>query len=82
MLHYLLDYTVSGYFWYLGVKKSFRLHYIIICLKQRKTVLIFFYFSSFMYNLEIINLFCEKSKLSMYLILIYLSDINTWLLMS
>ena len=77
MLHYLLDYTVSGYFWYLGVKKrSFRLHYIIICLKQ------FFYFSSFKYNLENVYLFCEKSMLSMYLILIYLSNINTRLLMS
>ena len=45
MLHYLLDYTVSGYFWYLGVKKrSFRLRYIIIRLKQRKTVLILYLF--------------------------------------
>ena len=79
MLHYLLDYTVSGCFWYLGVKKKgFVLHYYLP--QAEKNAIDFFYFSSFMHNLEIIYLFCEKYMLSMYLILIYLSDINTRLL--
>ena len=37
MLHYLFDYTVSSYFWYIGVKKkSFRLHYILLLTKSRE----------------------------------------------
>ena len=35
MLHYLLDYTVSGYFWYLGVKKEV-LDYITLLLASSR----------------------------------------------
>ena len=83
MLHYLFDYTVSSYFWYLRVKKiTYRFHYIVISFKQRKNAIEDFYFSSFMYNLENIYIFFLKYLFSMYLTLIYLSDINTRLLLS